>query len=312
MEYNQIINWLLKGDISLEFQVRRDLLDEDRPDLQNRIATEGWGKLFLSKREANLNWGESFYQPKWISTHYSLLDLRNLNLPPSNSIVKESIDNILELYIAEDGGIVLGPSTIEKSDLCVNGMFLNYASYFKSNEKKLISIIDSILSQVMPDGGFNCRTVRSGAKHSSLHTTISVLEGLYEFEKSGYNYRLDDIKKARSYAEEFILIHNLFLSDRTGEIINKNFLKFPYPTRWKYDILRAFDYFSYSGRTWDNRMDSALNIIRNKRCKNGLWKINASYPGKVHFVMEEAGKASRWNTLRALKIFKHFNLPITQ
>jgi len=56
-------------------------------------------------------------------------------------------------------------------------MFLNYAAYFKTSEIKLQSIIDSILAELMPDGGFNCWTTRSGAKHSSLHSTISVLEG---------------------------------------------------------------------------------------------------------------------------------------
>jgi hypothetical protein len=47
----------------------------------------------------------------------------------------------------------------------------------------------------MPDGGFNCRTTRSGAKHSSLHSTISVLEGLAEFIKSGHTYRKAEIIK---------------------------------------------------------------------------------------------------------------------
>jgi hypothetical protein len=63
------------------------------------------------------------------------------------------------------------------------GMALNYLSYFNVHQAKLESIIDIILEQQLKDGGFNCRLNRSGAKYSSLHTTISVLEGILEYRK---------------------------------------------------------------------------------------------------------------------------------
>ncbi|MEX2511999.1 MAG: hypothetical protein WD398_03760 [Cyclobacteriaceae bacterium] len=306
MDEKQIIEWLLKGDIALTYQVYRDLLDIDRKDLQCKIAKEGWGKQFLTKRNSNGHWGLRFYQPKWISTHYTLLDLRNLNLNPDNDIVKGTIELVLDLGKADDGGIPLGPSTSQYSDVCVNGMFLNYASYFNTSENRLRSIVDSILHEIMPDGGFNCRSTRSGAKHSSLHSTISVLEGLNEFQKSGYKYRLNDIQSAEESAKEFILLHRLYLSDHTGKIISKDFLKLSYPSRWKYDILRALDYFQYAGSKWDDRMENALNVIAHKRNKNGTWNLQAAHPGMVHFIMEKAGKPSRWNTLRAMRVLKHF------
>ena len=243
MERKGILEWLLDGDVSIQFQVHRDLLGTVRKDLQKRIATEGWGKRFLSKRHSNGHWGDRFYQPKWISTHYTLLDLRNLNLSQDNQIVRESINLTLDTNKAEDGGIRLGPSTSQHSDVCVNGMFLNYASYFRTEEERLKSIVDSILAERMPDGGFNCRTTRTGATHSSLHTTLSVLEGLTEFQFAGYSYRKKEIQSAIRNSEEFILLHQLFISDRTGEIIRKEFLKLAFPGRWRYNILRALDYF---------------------------------------------------------------------
>ena len=308
VEKQQIIEWLLEGDISLQYQVHRDLLGEDRKDLQDRIATEGWGKQFLSKRNSNGHWGDRFYQPKWISSHYTLLDLRNLNLSPDNALAKETIELTINSGIADDGGVQLGPSTAHHSNVCVNGMFLNYASYFRIDEEKLCSIVDSILNEKMSDGGFNCRTTRSGATHSSLHTSISVLEGLIEFQKSGYIYRMNEIQDARKSAEEFILLHQLFLSDRTGKVIRKDFLNLPYPSRWKYDILRALDYFQYAGSKWDERMNPAIQVLLKKRNKNATWNVQAKHPGKEHFQMEKAGNPSRWNTLRALRVLNHFNL----
>lgn len=280
----------------------------DNTQLQNQIAGEGWGLLLLSKRHANGNWGDRFYQPKWISTHYTLLDLRNLNLPRNQEAVRETIERVLQNDKAVDGGIRLGPGTTLQSDVCVNGMFLNYASYFRTPEIRLQSVVDSILAEIMPDGGFNCRTKRSGAKHSSMHTTLSVLEGFTEFQKAGYNYRKTEVSEAIKTGMEFILMHRLYLSDRTGQIIDKNFLKLTYPCRWRYDILRAMDYFQYAGHAWDNRMSEALAYLNKKQNKDGTWNMQAAHPGQVHFTMEQAGKPGRWNTLRMLRIKLHFGL----
>ena len=308
MNNQQIIDWLLEGDVSIQYQVWRDLLGVEKKKLQAIISNEGWGHKYLSKRKSDGHWGDRFYQPKWISTHYTLLDLRNLNLPSNNEIVQETIEHILQNNKADDGGIQLGPSTSQHSDICVNGMFLNYASYFKTSEKKMHSIIDCLLNEIMPDGGFNCRTTRSGAKHSSLHSTISVLEGFTEFQKAGYTYRKDEILSAQKSSIEFILLHQLFLSDRTGQIINKDFLKLTYPCRWKYDILRAMDFFQYAGIEWDNRMKAAIDILKSKRNNEGYWNMQAAHRGQVHVNMEKAGKPSRWNTLRVLRVMKHFEI----
>lgn len=310
MNRNQIIDWLLEGDVSIQYQVYRDLLGEERNDLQQRMVNEGWGNLYLSKRNPDGHWGDRFYQPKWISTHYTLLDLRNLNVPQNIKAVRETIELILRGGKSADGGIPLGPSTLQYSDICVNGMFLNYASWFKTPEIHLHSIIDCILNEIMPDGGFNCCTMRSGARHSSFHSTISVLEGLTEFLNAGYTYRKDCIRTAISGAVELLLLHQLFISDRTGQIIKKDFLKFVHPSRWKYDILRATDYFRNAGIPWDDRMKATIDVILKKRNREGTWNSEAAHPGLVHFTMEKAGKPGRWNTLRAMRVLEHFKVEV--
>ncbi len=172
---DRIIDWLLEGDVSIQYQVYRDLLSVEREDLRNRIEAEGWGEHFLSKRKSNGHWKKKFYAPKWTSTHYTLLDLRNLCIQPDNPVIKESIEIILTTEKGKDGGI-RPMGTEQKCDVGLNGMFLNYASYFKAKKDKLKSIVDFILNQLMTDGGFNCRLNTFGAKHSSLHSTLSVIE----------------------------------------------------------------------------------------------------------------------------------------
>jgi hypothetical protein len=307
MSRQEIIDWLLEGDAAIQYQVYRDLLSVEREDLQNRITREGWGAKFLSKRGPGGHWGMKFYQPKWTSSHYTLLDLRNLCMAPDCKEVQETIEMIISTEKGGDGGIrPIG--TVQASDVCINGMFLNYACYFKTAAEKLESVVDFILSQTMPDGGFNCMSNRSGAVHSSLHTTLSVLEGVTEYERNAYLYRLNELRTAAQLSIEFILIHKLFLSDRTGEIIKKDFLRLPFPGRWRYDILKALDYFQYANQDWDERMIPALEVLLKKRNKDLTWNLQAKHPGQVHFDMEKAGKPSRWNTLRALRVLKHYKM----
>lgn len=305
MTNQEIIAWLLEGDASIQYQTYSDLLCASKPQIRKKIESSGWGLKYLSCRKPNGHWGKSFYQPKWTSTHYTLLDLKNLNISPTNKTIKETLHLILTTEKGADGGILpIGLS--QKSDVCINGMVLNYSSYFQVKEELLKSIVDFLLSEKMKDGGFNCRSNRKGAIHSSLHSTISVLEGIQEYENNGYSYRLNELKKAKHQSHEFILMHHLFRSDKTGETINPNFLKFCYPTRWHYDILRAMDYFQFANVNYDNRMDEAIEIIKNKQNKDGLWILAAKYPGQTHFEMEKSGKPSRWNTLRAMRVLKYY------
>lgn len=299
------IDWLLAGDPAIGFQTYRDLLGEDRSDVQARISTEGWGAKFLACRNPDGSWGQRFYQPKWISSHYTLLDLKTLGIAPDHPLIRESILKVIAELKGPDGGILCSPAN-KASDVCVNGMFLNYASYFAMPKEHLHSIVDFLLAEHMKDGGFNCQSNHSGAHHSSLHSTISVLEGIQEYAQNGYGYRSKELLKAAETAREFILEHRFFKSDRTGEIIRKDFLKFAFPPRWYYNILRGLDHFRAAGAPWDDRMADAFGVLCAKRKQDGRWRVEAAHAGQVHFKMEQARQPSRWNTLLALRVLKAY------
>jgi len=296
-----VLDWLLEGDVAIQYQVRRDLLGDDDTGLRERIASEGWGRQYLQLRHPDGSWGRGFYQPKWTSSHYTLLDLRTLELPPDNPPARLSIAAILESERKPDGGI--GPGkTVSGSDVCVNGMFLNYACYFGTDTRRLHPIVDFLLGQTMRDGGYNCRSNHSGARHSSLHSTLSVLEGFHEYRRTGDRYRAAEVEAAVASSREFILMHRLFRSDHTGEVIHPAFLQLPFPPRWKYNILKALDYFRAAGAPGDPRMADAIAELESRRGADGRWRSNAAHPGEVHFVMEPAGQPSRWVTLLALRV----------
>jgi len=300
-----MIEWLLQSDVSIQYLTKKYLLNIEKSDLiplRKRIATEGWGRRFLEARGAKGHWGVDFYLPKWVSSHYTLLDLRYLEIEPVDPIV-ETINLILEQSKTSNGSVTESKTNVS-GDLCVNGMFLNYASFFGTPEGRLKSIVDYILENLMPDEGFNCESKRRSVNHSSMHTTICVIEGIWEYIKAGYTYRVDELNQAKKGAEGFLLMHWLYKSDKSLEIIDKKYTMLSFPTRWRYDVLRALVYFVDAGAPYDPRMEDALDLLISKRRQDGTWPVQAKHPGQVHFDMEETGSPSRFNTLRALRVLE--------
>jgi hypothetical protein len=300
-----VLAWLLEQDVAVRFQARRDLMGRLDLDLQRRIGREGAGAVLLSARRPDGHWGRGFYQPKWTSSHYTLLELKNMGLSRDNSLAGETVGLILRENKGQDGG--LSPSkTIKVSDACVNGMALGYASYFGAPEEQLAGIVDFLLDQRLPDGGFNCDWNRSGARHSSMHTTVSVLEGITEYEHSGNRYRIDELAAARATAVEFLLRHRLYRSERTGQPINPEFTRLHHPGRWHFDVLRGLDALAEAQVGHDPRMDDALDVIAARRQPDGRWHANKAYPGATHLPPVPAGEPSPWITLIALRILKTY------
>ncbi len=154
----------------------------------------------------------------------------------------------------------------------------------------------------MPDGGWNCRHP-NGATHASVHTTISVLEGLrlYELHR---RHRARAMRAAQRRGREFLLMHRFFRSHQTGEIIKPVFTRFAFPPRWHYDILRALDYFQAVNAPRDRRLAEAIEIVRSTQREDGHWSLQHRWQGKTYFELERLGAPSGWNTLRALRVLK--------
>jgi hypothetical protein len=132
------------------------------------------------------------------------------------------------------------------------------------------------------------------------------LEGLLEFRKNIPDYRPLEILQAEKRAISFLLLHNLYQSHHTGETIDLRMLRLSFPSRWRYDILRALDYFQMANVPYDKGMKSALEILVTKKGKDGKWPLQEKHKGEVHFDMEKIGEPSRWNTLRALRVLNYY------
>jgi hypothetical protein len=233
-----------------------------------------------------------------------MLLLRDFGLAPNNRQARKACRPLLDYGLQADGGVDYGrwANWTRRGETCVTGMVLSILSYFEFDDPRLDIIANHLLDQQLADGGWNCRR-SAGATHSSMHTTISVLEGLRHYEL-GRRRRLRDVREAQARGREFLLAHRLFRSHRTGEIIKPEFMRFAFPPRWHYDILRALDHFRDADAPRDERLAEAIEIVRSRRRPDGRWTLERRYPGKTYFEMERVGEPSRWNTLRALRVLR--------
>jgi hypothetical protein len=274
------------------------------------VAREGWGARLLAKQDSDGRWagGQSsdggLYSPKWISTTYTMLLLRDFGLPATNRQARKACAQLLDHGLERDGGINYGMwgKHWGVSETCVTGLVLSILSAFEYDDDRLDTVADHLLEQQMPDGGWNCQR-RFGATHSSVHTTILALEGLrlYELHRKR---KVRAVRAAQRRGREFLLVHRLFRSHRTGEIIKPIFIRFSFPPRWHYDILRALDHFQAANAPRDLRLTEAIGIVRSAQSADGRWSLQNVYRGKTYFEMERLGAPSRWNTLRALRVLK--------
>ena len=311
---NAQIEWLLAGDPAIRWQTLRDL--QDAPPAvwgaeQRRTLEEGWGAQLLAEQAPDGRWGGGIYSPKWISTTYTLLSLCAIGIPGNHAPAQRAAALVLD----EEIGATLDDKFMRKLaayDRCIVGMDLQLAAYFGIRDARLDALVENLLTEMMPDGAWNCRRHRQPEPHhSSFHTTFNVLEGLrtwLETLESGdavpQHPLRNDVLAAERRALEFMLEHRLFKSDKTGAVINDKFTLLSHPHHWHYDFFRGLAYFARANAPRDPRLEDAIALLQAQRRADGTWPIQHRYSGKVFFHMEKMGGPSRWNTLRALRVLR--------
>jgi hypothetical protein len=238
-------------------------------------------------------------------TLYSLVVLMDLGLDPASKQSRKMIDRVRKRLVFKP--LNNRPFLHGETEPCINGRILAIGAYFKEPYDELAR---RLLSQQLEDGGWNCEAVEPSAKRplsrrSSFHTTICVLEGLLAYERAGHKSAA--VTKARERGEEYLLERRMFRSLRTGEVIDERWLRFSFPTFWHYDVLRGLDYLRNAGIKPDSRVREAIEIVIKRRHQNGRWPLNVIHSERIPLQIEtEIGKASRWNTLRALRVLRWY------
>jgi hypothetical protein len=313
---SDVTDWLLDADPAIRWQVMRDLLDAPERAWvaeRARVETEGWGARLLALEDADGQWAGGAFVPRgftmeewkahgqpWTATCFALAQLREFGLDPMCDRARRMVELVGRNARWDHDGQPYWEGEVEE---CINGRTVGDGAYFGVD---VSPIVGRLLGERLADGGWNCERA-NGSVRSSFHTTINVLEGLLEFEKATGG--TPATRAARQAGEEYLLERSLFRRLSTGKPADDLYLRFLHPNRWRYDVLRALDYFRaaslHDGTPPDPRLAESVDVVRAKRLADGRWLLDWSLRGAVWFELDAApGEPSRWVTLRALRVLK--------
>lgn len=318
-ESDSVLDWLLTSDPSIRWQAMRDLLDAPVSAWtaeRARVETDGWGARLLSYEDDDGQWAGGAFLPRgfdfqewkdvgqpWTATAFSLTQLREFGLDPSSDRAGRIVELIGANSRWDHDGEPYWQGEVEE---CINGRVVADGAYFGVD---VSHVVRRLAGERLDDGGWNCER-SNGSVRSSFASTINVLEGLLEYERATGG--TPESRAARVSGEEYLLERSLFRRVSTGEPADEQFLCFVHPSRWRYDVLRALDYFrsaaALTGAAPDPRLGEAVDHVRSRRQPDGTWLLDWSPPGRVWFNVDDgAGKPSVWVTLRAMRVLRWWN-----
>jgi hypothetical protein len=217
-----VVDWLLDSDPAIRWQVMRDLTSAPAEEVaaeRARVATEGLGAQLLALQADDGRWGGAAWNRGWDSTMHVLTLLQHFGLDPASAQARRALGLVRDQVTwqgcgpEECDGNAFFEGEIEP---CINGQVAAVGAYFGQN---VSGIIERLLAEQLPDGGWNCEAPDRSTR-SSFNTTICVLEALLEYEGTGGG--TPEVTGARLRGQEYLLERRLFRRRSTGEVIERD------------------------------------------------------------------------------------------
>jgi hypothetical protein len=229
--------------------------------------------------------------------------MKLFGLPTRNTQALKGCNQLLTKGLYQDQEIRFSRDQ-EIQDLGVSALVLSICSYFGYEDESLQRMAHFLAGQQCKAGNWLPNGLQS-AEAYTFETTLLVLEALLQFRNRYPEEKSTATSTAVAKGQEFLLKHSLFLT--LGGPMKSGWTSFAFPPYWFYDVLVALDYFRSFQMNRDGRIQPAIDLLLKRQTKDGLWMLGSQHPGKTYFEMEKAGKPSRWNTLRALRILEWWN-----
>jgi len=212
---------------------------------------------------------------KWTGAHWRLVSLIELGMPRGDRAGLAASEQVLRwLWGRSHRGAIKRISGRIRRCASQEGNALGVCSRLgMGRDERVRGLAHSLVDWQWPDGGWNCDK-RPEAHHSSFNESLAPLWGLAEYSRAT---RDDSVEATIEHAAELFLRHKLFRSERTGRVMDSDFLKLHYPVYWHYDILQALRVLGNLGKLKDLRAREALDVLERKRGSDGLWRVEGCY-----------------------------------
>ena len=277
---DETVHWLLEPDEpSIRYRTLTELrnIPIDSTEVQTTRKTIAKSPRVMALLAGQIPGGGFGVHPydKWMGAHWRLVSMVDLAIPKGDRRAINAAGHVLKWLASPEH---------RKNIRLINGRIRRCASQEgnalgvccrlgMTDDPRVKKLAESLIEWQWPDGGWNCDKDTS-AHHSSFHESVIPLWGLLEYHRATVD---KDSLAAAKKTGEFLLRHQLFRSDATGEVINSNWLDIRYPYYWHYNILQGLRMIAMLGKIKDPRTCEALDILEQKRLPDGKWKADGYY-----------------------------------
>ncbi|MCE7980045.1 MAG: nitrogen fixation protein NifH [Caldilinea sp. CFX5] len=318
----QALTWLLELDPinpGVRYFALRDLLDRPPADAEVRqaqaaIMTTGPVPQILATQAPNGSWGGPQEENGYRSTPWQIMMLADLGADPNDERVQRGCDYLLHTNLAANGAFAaLMPRPVpSKAVHCHNGELL-YALI------RLGRLDDPCVQGAL---AWQCRAItgvgevqyyKSGTAGPGFACGVNsgqpcgwgATKALRGLSAIPVERRTEAIQAAIDVGAAFLLSRDPAVADYPYiERVSSSWHKFGFPLSYQSDMLETTAALVDLGYGDDPRLGHALQFILSKQDQQGRWRMERSLNGKMLVDIEAKGQASKWVTLRALRVLK--------
>ena len=142
--------------------------------------------------------------------------------------------------------------------------------------------------------GQRCRAVRLGA--------IKALRGLAAIPP---RRRTRAVRDAIGDGLDFLLSRDPAVADYpTDTAVSANWFRFGFPSGYVADVLQNLEVLAELGHAKDPRLGHAIELVLSKQDRQGRWRNEHPYRGRLWTDVDPHRGPSKWVTLRACRVLK--------
>lgn len=247
------------------------------------------------------------YSPNFRSTLWTLILLADLQLDPKDPRVTTPLKTIQDHFFDKKHGIY----TLKQDHFpipCLNGNMIYLDCYFNGAPgKQSQSAINFFAKNQRFDDGCHlceksalCKNTSCYGEHSCYWGVVKLFKGLSFIPKQK---RTRAAKKLLQKCINFVLLHRVcYSSHAPNKIMIKDIDKLTFPNMYKGDFLEILWLLRREG-VRSGEMSAALKLLKSKRGKNGMWKLEKKVSNLITSV-GNAGLPNEFVTARAEAVLR--------
>jgi len=325
----QVLDWLLEEDArnpGVRYRALRELENRDADDplvITARQAALSGGPIpaIVAQQEPQGYWVQpgAGYLPKYRSIVWQVIFLAQLGADIGQERVRLACDYLLSHAIGQFEGFSM-TATPSGAVHCLQG---NLAAALldlgMGADERLRRALEWMACSVTGDAyqDVPIRYYRSGISGPGFHCSANdhqpcawgAVKVALALARVPQSQRSPAMQKAAQMCVDFLLSTDPAAADYPHPYAPKastSWFKFGFPVFYITDILQILEALLGFGLAGDARLLPAIELLQSKQDAHGRWIMEYSYNGKTWVDIEEKKQPSKWVTLRALRVLKHF------